>query len=73
MRLLICVSILLTGCADADKLPQGGSPIEVTGYLQYESLDEASGLARSYKNADQLWVINDDDGPILYAINTIGA
>ena len=73
MRLLVCVSILLASCTDADKLPQGGSPIEVTGYLQFKSLNEASGLARSYKNADQLWVINDSGGPILYAINTIGA
>ncbi|MCH7821055.1 MAG: hypothetical protein IIA07_03470 [Proteobacteria bacterium] len=73
MRLLICVSILLAGCADADKLPQGKSPIEVAGYLQYKSLNEASGLARSYKNVDQLWVINDDGGPVLYAINTAGA
>ena len=73
MRLLICVSILLTGCADADKLPQKDSPIEVAGYLAYKSLDEASGLARSYKNADQLWVINDGGGPVLYAINMAGA
>ena len=73
MRLLVCVSILLASCTDTDKLPQGDSPIEVTGYLQFKSLDEASGLARSYQNADQLWVINDSGGPILYAINTVGA
>lgn len=72
MRLLICASILLAGCAESDKPPQVDSPIEVTGHLEYKSLDEASGLARSYKQEDQLWVINDGGGPVLYAIDTTG-
>jgi hypothetical protein len=73
MRLLICASILLAGCAESDKPPQVDSPIEVTGHLQYKSLDEASGLARSYKQENQLWAINDSGGPVLYAIDTAGS
>ncbi len=73
MRLLICASILLAGCAESDKPPQVDSPIKVTGHLQYKSLDEASGLARSYKQENQLWAINDSGGPVLYAIDTAGS
>lgn len=71
--LLIWATIFLAGCADADKVPQLRSPIEVTGHLQYELLDEASGMARSHKQKDILWVINDDGPPVLYAIDTTGA
>jgi len=73
MRLIICVSFLLAGCAEADNPPRANSPFEVAGHLQYKSLDEASGLARSYKNENQLWAINDGGGPVLYAIDTTGS
>lgn len=72
MRLLISVSILLAGCTDADNAPQRRSAIEVTGYLQYESLPETSGLARSHKEDGLLWAINDDGPPVLHAIDATG-
>ena len=72
MRLLICASILLTACADADKAPQQESVIELAGFLDYKSLRETSGLARSGVRDDLIWAINDDGPAQLYAMDSTG-
>lgn len=72
MRLLICASILLAACADADKAPQQKSAIELAGNLESRSLREASGLARSNIHDDLIWAINDDGPPDLYALGPGG-
>lgn len=72
MRLLIWASILLAGCADADREAQEESAIEVAGYLESKSLQEASGLARSNVRDDLLWAINDDGPADLYALGLAG-
>ena len=72
MRLLICASILLAGCADADKGPARASILEVVGHLESKSLTEASGLARSQRRDGLLWAINDDGPADLYAMTTTG-
>ncbi|MCH9695498.1 MAG: hypothetical protein K0U72_13380, partial [Gammaproteobacteria bacterium] len=46
---------------------------EVTGHLEDKSIREASGLARSQRQADLLWVINDNGSPeIIHAIDHRG-
>lgn len=44
----------------------------VVGTLENNEIDEASGLARSQRNPDVLWVINDDGPAVLHAIDTTG-
>lgn len=72
MRLLICVLILLVGCADPGNAPASDSILEVTGRIGYKPLDEASGLAQSRLQPDLLWAINDGGRPILYGIGVDG-
>jgi len=72
MRLLICASFMLAACADADKAPQQRPVLELAGYLQSNSLREASGLARSHRDDDVIWAINDDGPADLYAVGTQG-
>ena len=73
MRLLIWASILLIGCADADKEPETPSAISIAGYLESSSLDEVSGLAGSQRHAGLLWAINDDGPADLHAMDSSGA
>jgi hypothetical protein len=73
MRLLVCAFILFAGCQPASDSASSSSLLTEAGRLQDCSIDEASGLARSQRHADVLWVINDDGPPALYAINTTGA
>jgi hypothetical protein len=73
MRLLVCAFILFAGCQPASDSASSSSLLTEAGRLQDGSIDEASGLARSQRHADVLWVINDDGPPALYAINTTGA
>jgi hypothetical protein len=47
--------------------------VGVAGFVQVDSLREASGLARSGRRGDVLWVVNDSGNrPELYAIATNG-
>ena len=40
------------------------------GLIEYDPIDEASGIAASRKNPNVLWTHNDSgDGPLLYALN----
>lgn len=72
MRLLICASILLGACAEADKAQEQQATIQLAGYLESKALQEASGLARSNAREGLLWAINDDGPPDLYALGLSG-
>ena len=72
MRLLICASIVLAGCAEADKPPRPESAITIAGRLESKALDETSGLARSHRQEGLLWAVNDDGPAVLYAVDTSG-
>ena len=72
MRLLICASILLASCAEADRAAPEESAIRLVGYLESKSLQEASGLARSNVRDDLIWAINDDGPASVYAVGTSG-
>ena len=72
MRLLICASVLLAACAEADRTPQQQPVIQLAGYLESKSLREASGLARSNVHEGLTWAINDDGPPDLYALGAAG-
>ncbi len=76
MRLLLLLLPLVTACAppasDTDT-KDSGTKFETVGRLQSPKIDEASGLARSERRDDLLWVINDDGKPELHAIDTRGA
>ena len=72
MRLMVCASILLAACADADRAAGEPSAIELAGHLESKSLREASGLAHSGIREDLLWAINDDGPTDLYALGLSG-
>jgi endonuclease/exonuclease/phosphatase family metal-dependent hydrolase len=44
----------------------------IVGTIENNDVDEASGLARSQRNPDVLWVINDDGPSVLHAIDATG-
>lgn len=73
MRLLILLPVLLAACGDIDGAPERESIVQVTGRLDYRPLDEASGLARSLRDPELLWAINDDGPPLLYGIGLDGS
>jgi endonuclease/exonuclease/phosphatase family metal-dependent hydrolase len=67
---------LVWSCTPADESTeqQRTGPVStVTGTLENPKIDEASGLARSQRTDDLLWVISDDGPPVLHAISTTGA
>jgi hypothetical protein len=73
VRLFICAPLLLAACsAGGDDVPPERN-IQVVGNLENTKLDEASGLARSNRNQDLYWAINDDGPPIIYALDSSGA
>ena len=76
MRLLLICLSLVAGCSppasDADN-KDSGTKFETVGRIQSKRIDEASGLARSQRHDDLLWVINDDGKAELHAIDTRGA
>ncbi|MDH3533730.1 MAG: hypothetical protein OEO82_12430, partial [Gammaproteobacteria bacterium] len=72
MRLLICASLVLAGCAEADRPPRPDGAITVAGRLESKALDETSGLARSQRHEGLLWAVNDDGPAVLYALDTSG-
>lgn len=73
MRLLICVLIFLASCTEIDGAPERESPIEVVGRLDYKSLNEASGLARSGRDDSLLWTMNDDGPSEIFAMGIDGS
>ena len=77
MRALLIPLSLLIGCTPAG--PGDGKPASDTdiaprlaGRLEERDLDEASGMARSQRSAEVLWVINDSGKPRLHAIDPRG-
>lgn len=64
-----------SGCLPADKAeqqPGTRSQSTIVGTIENNEVDEASGLARSQRNPDVLWVINDDGPSVLHAIDSTG-
>jgi hypothetical protein len=52
----------------------GAGKVEVVGHLEDDDIAEASGLARSRRQGDLLWTINDSGAKaIVYAIDRAGA
>lgn len=71
MKLIVmgCLLSLSVACAGGNRETH---PHRV-GFLQNETIDEASGLAASRRNPDILWTLNDSGNqPILYTLSTTG-
>lgn len=77
MRHLFPIVLLLAACSGPAAEPpsdENRPRMIVAGQLENDQLVEASGLARSQRDADIYWVINDGGSkPRLYAIDTTGA
>ena len=79
MRLFVLILLIvpiLAACTPpaADSTPDRAVlPFEKLGTLQNPKIDEASGLARSWRDPNILWVINDSGQAFLYAIDKTGA
>ena len=73
-RLIVLVFLLASCSEQAGETNQRAEKafIEVTGELENKNLNEASGLARSYRASGTLWAINDDGGPSVYAFDDTG-
>jgi len=70
--LALCVA---SGCSPADKAEQQHgtrAPSTVIGTIENNEIDEASGLARSQRSPDVMWVVNDDGPSVLHAIDSTG-
>ena len=75
MRLLLLVLPLVAACSPPGTdtaARDSGTKFETVGRLQDPRIDEASGLTRSQRSDQLLWVINDDGKPELHAIDTRG-
>lgn len=74
MRLSIGLLVLFVACGDSGSAPppEREPLVRVVGRLGYKPLDETSGLARSMRDADLLWAVNDDGAPVLYGIGRDG-
>jgi len=67
MQRWILVAIVVAGCSGS-----ANSVISQVGQLENKNLDEASGLARSQRDSNVLWSMNDDGKPVLYAFDLQG-
>lgn len=64
---ILAAATLLAGCSD----PRPLAPGEYR--LDSRAVDESSGLARSQRDPQRLWTLNDSgDDPVLYALDTRG-
>ena len=76
MRRILFLVVVLAGCTEpsADAVTEGPrSRLIVAGQLESDELVEASGLARSQRNPDLLWSINDGGSKArLHAIDASG-
>jgi endonuclease/exonuclease/phosphatase family metal-dependent hydrolase len=75
MRLLPLLVPFLAACSPPAPEHTSGDTVrfETVGRLQSGKIDEASGLARSQRREDLLWVINDDGEGEIHAIDQRGA
>ena len=76
MRLLFLILIVVSGCSDAEQVPAEQAPsltAAVIGKLEDPVIREASGLARSQRQDNVFWVINDNGAKEwVHAINPRG-
>ena len=76
MRRILLLAIILAGCSEpsADNVPgDRRAQLIVAGQLQSDELVEASGLARSQRDPELLWSMNDGGSKArLYAIDGSG-
>ncbi|MDJ0916890.1 MAG: hypothetical protein QNJ05_03935 [Woeseiaceae bacterium] len=69
MRLsLLTPFVFLTACTAGTAEPR----LELIGRIDIPEVDEASGLARSQRDPDLMWVHNDDGKPRVYAFDRAG-
>jgi endonuclease/exonuclease/phosphatase family metal-dependent hydrolase len=61
-----------SGCSPAEQQPGANGQTTLVGTLENNDVDEASGMARSQRSPDILWVVNDDGPSVLHAIDTTG-
>ena len=74
MYRLLVISLFVCGCSAPSDDPQSSkSAITTTGALQNKSIDEASGLARSQRDPEIFWVINDEGKARVHATDRTGA
>jgi hypothetical protein len=73
VRLFICAPLLLAACSAGSDDVRPASLIQVTGQIENKKLNEASGLARSNRELDVFWAINDDGPAVVHALNSSGA
>lgn len=65
----------MVGCSPVDRQEQQGTPrsqSSIVGTIENNEIDEASGLVRSQRNPDVLWVINDDGPSVMHAMDATG-
>ncbi|MDJ0749064.1 MAG: endonuclease/exonuclease/phosphatase family protein [Woeseiaceae bacterium] len=62
---------MLAGCSIEEQ--PATLVFEVAGNLENPEIDEASGLARSYREPGVLWTMNDSGKPVLHALDQRGA
>jgi len=72
VRLFICVPFLLVACSASDEDARSETLIQVIGKAENKHLDEASGLARSMRESDLYWSMNDDGPAVIYALSSSG-
>ena len=77
MRRLLPILFLLTACSEAPDVPRSDERrprLIVAGQVENEDLVEASGLARSHRDPEMLWALNDGGSkPRLFAFDFTGA
>jgi len=75
MRYLLCLIPFIVGCSPPAPEPQAPQHLPATvlaGRLENKAIDEASGIARSQRQQDVFWVINDGGKPRLHAVDDRG-
>ncbi len=73
MRRLILALFLTAGCSGpSSDLPVSQPAIHIAGHLESDRLDEASGLARSGRDPNLFWSMNDDGPGVIYALDREG-
>jgi endonuclease/exonuclease/phosphatase family metal-dependent hydrolase len=75
-RLILVACLSFAACGEAEEAPGEAAArlaFSVAGRLENPKIDEASGLARSQREAGVLWTINDGGKPKLHPLDTRGA
>jgi hypothetical protein len=72
-RLFVILVFICACSAPTDNSRPPNPAITITGALKNTAINEASGLARSQRDPEILWVINDDGKARVHAIDRTGA